>query len=81
MTAPGPGLHDYPFIGEPPQPLELPSRKRWYRLLPARIALAVIAVFVTALIGILAAASTLSAPVAPSTSDGALSSPAGGRSR
>jgi hypothetical protein len=30
MTAHGPGLHDYPFTGEPPQPLE-PPRKRWYR--------------------------------------------------
>ena len=77
MTAHGLGLHDYPFTSEPPQPLDLPPRKRWYRLWSAWIGLGVIAVFITALIAILAAASTPSAPVAPSPSDGAVSSPAG----
>ena len=77
MTAHGPGLHDYPFTSEPPQPLELPLRKRWYRLWPAWIGIGVIAVFIAAFIAILAAASTPSAPAAPFTSDGAVSPPAG----
>jgi hypothetical protein len=56
MTAHGPGLHDYPFIGEPPQPPPPPEppRKRWYRRWPAWIGIGVIAVFVTALIAGLA---------------------------
>jgi hypothetical protein len=64
MTAHGPGLYDYPFTSEPPE-LPLPPRTRWYRLWPAWIGLGVIAVFITALIAILAAASTPSAPGCP----------------
>jgi hypothetical protein len=66
MTAHGPGLHDYPFTGEPPQPPPpQPPRKRWYQRWPAWIGIGVTTVFSTALIAILAAASTPSAPVAP----------------
>jgi hypothetical protein len=56
MTAHGPGVHDYPFIGEMPQPPPPPEppRKRWYRRWPAWIGIAVIAVFIAALIASLA---------------------------
>ncbi len=55
MTARGPSLHDYPFIGEPPQPPPpQPPRKRWYQRWPAWIGIGVIAVIVTALIAGLA---------------------------
>ena len=79
MTAHGPGLHDYPATSGPPQPPQPPQppRKRWYRRRPAWIGIGVIAMFSTALIAILAAATTPSAPGAPSTSDGAVSPPAG----
>jgi hypothetical protein len=62
MTAHGPGLHDYPFIGEPPQPQ--PPRKRWYRRRPVWIGGGVV-VLITALIAILAAASTPSTKPSP----------------
>ena len=77
MIALRPGLHDYPLTSEPLEPPQ-PPRSRWYQRGPAWIGIGVIAVFITAFIAILAAASTPSAPVAPSPSDGAVSSSAGG---
>jgi hypothetical protein len=49
MTTPEPGLHDYPFAGEPPQPPQ-PPRKRWYQRWPAWIGIGAIALIITALI-------------------------------
>ena len=70
MTAHGPGLHDYPFIGEPPQPPTPPEppRKRWYRRWPAWIGIGVIAVFVTALIAGLAGGRSGGTTVKPAAS-------------
>ena len=70
MSAHGPGLRDYPFTGEPPQP----SRKRWYRRWPAWIGIGVIAVVITALIASLAGGGG-STPAAQPTSAPSISLP------